>query len=83
MVDETIIRSTGGRLKKSVEVQDDVNIKDTPASGDVEARRTIKDRKRHLDFMRYIQTDDGGFIEQVDVTPANAADFNHFECFSR
>ena len=82
IVDATIIRSAGSKLKKSVEVQEDGNIVDTPASKDAEARWTIKDSSRHLGFKGHIQTDAGGFVEQVAVTPANAADVNHFECFS-
>lgn len=79
IIEATIIQTAGGIQKKSIEIRENGDIADTPASKDTEAKWTIKNGHWHLDYKLHMRTDTEGFAEQVEVTPANAADVNHLE----
>ena len=94
IVDASIIQTAGGKQKKAIEVEETVSlneceeqnnkpaavtIKNTPASKDVEARWTIKNKHWYLGYKLHMCTDEEGFVTQIHVTPANVADVNHLE----
>ena len=88
IVDATIIQTAGDKLKKAIEVsehteqtenqeQTKIQVSDTPASKDTDAKWTIKSGHWHLGYKLHARTDAVGFIEQIHVTPANAVDVKH------
>lgn len=85
IVDATIIQTAGGKLKKAIEVsentenqeQPQVQVTDSPASKDTDAKWTIKSGHWYLGYKLHARTDAEGFIEQIHVTPANQADVKH------
>ena len=79
IVDATIIQTAGGIQKKSIEIKENGEVIDSPASKDEDAKWTIKNGHWHLGYKLHMRTNEEGFVEQVDVTPANAADVNHLE----
>lgn len=79
IVDATIIQTAGGKLKKSIEINENEEVIQTPASKDKDAKWTIKSKHWYLGYKLHARTDEEGFIEQIHVTPANAADVNHLE----
>lgn len=88
IVDATIIQTAGDKLKKAIEVSENteqtenqeqtkIQVSDTPASKDTDAKWTIKSGHWHLGYKLHARTDAEGFIEQIHVTPANAVDVKH------
>lgn len=79
IVDATIIQSAGGKLRKAIETKEDNEIVDTPPSKDSQARWTIKGGHWHLGYKAHIRTDEEGYIEKVEATPANVNEINCLE----
>ena len=79
IVDATIIQTAGGKLKKSIEINENEEVIQTPASKDKDARWTIKSKHWYLGYKLHARTDEEGFIEQIHVTPANVSDVNNLE----
>ena len=88
IVGATIIQTAGDKLKKAIEVSENteqtenqeqtkIQVSDTPASKDTDAKWTIKSGHWHLGYKLHARTDAEGFIEQIHVTPANAVDVKH------
>lgn len=79
IVDATIIQTAGGKLKKSIEINENEEVIQAPASKDKDAKWTIKSKHWYLGYKLHARTDEEGFIEQIHVTPANVSDVNHLE----
>jgi IS5 family transposase len=80
VVDASIIESRGMPQTKAIEVDEaSGEVSETPPSKDVDARWIKKAGRFYLGYKLHASCDEAGFINELDITPANRHETKHLE----
>ena len=78
VVDATIIQTAGSKQRQAIEVDEEGQVSgQTTPSKDKDARWTKKNGLYRLGYKQHTRTDEEGYIEKLQITPANTHECNH------
>ena len=78
VIDATIIQTAGSKQRQAIEVDEEGQVSgQTTPSKDKDARWTKKNGLYKLGYKQHTRTDEEGYIEKLQITPANTHECNH------
>ena len=78
VIDSTIIQTAGSKQRQAIEVDEEGQVSgQTTPSKDKDARWTKKNGLYRLGYKQHTRTDEEGYIEKLQITPANTHECNH------